>query len=112
LIIIITAIGSYSVNNNVLDVFCMLAMGIFGYELRKFGFELAPLALALILGPPLEVSFRQSLVLSHGSLSIFVARPISGGLLGVFAAVVIGLFFWQIWSNSSLAAAKKSQHSS
>jgi len=106
LIVIITVIGSYSVNNNTFDVFFMLGAGVFGYVLRKFGFELAPLALALILGPLLEASFRQSLVLSHGSISIFVARPISGALLAAFVTVVIGLLLWQIWSNRSVKVNK------
>ena len=111
LIVIVTVIGSYSVYNSTLDVFCMLAMGVFGYVLRKFDFGLAPLALALILGPLLETSFRQSLVLSHGSMSIFIARPISGALSAVFVAVVIGLLLWQIWTKYSVKLYKNSQHS-
>ncbi len=108
LIIIVTVIGTYSVDNNALDVLCMLSMGIFGYLLRKVGFELASLALALILGPLLETSFRQSLILSHGSLSIFVTRPVSGGLLALFVAVIVGWLLWQGWSNSRLATTRRS----
>ncbi len=110
LIVIITVIGSYSVNNNTVDVFCMLSMGVLGYVLRKFGFELAPLALALVLGPLLETSFRQSLVLSHGSFLIFVTRPISGALFAVFVTIVIGLFLWQTWSNLSFKVPGSSEN--
>jgi putative tricarboxylic transport membrane protein len=77
LIILFTIIGSYSVNNSTFDLALMLFFGVIGYLLRKFDFELAPLILAFILGPMLEESFRQSLIMSRGSFSIFVARPAS-----------------------------------
>lgn len=99
LIAIVTVIGSYSINNNFWDVFLMISMGVFGYILRKFSFELAPLALALILGPRLEVALRQSLILSHGSFGIFVSRPISGSLLVVFAAFIMILVAGRLWSK-------------
>jgi putative tricarboxylic transport membrane protein len=55
--------------------------------LRKLDYEGAPLLLALVLGPKLEVAFRQSLMISHGDFGIFVDRPISLGFL-----VATGLF--------------------
>lgn len=96
LIVLITVVGSYSVNNNVWDVFVMMAAGIAGYILRKAQFELAPLALALILGPQLETSFRQALVISDGSFAPFVTRPIAGGMLAFVAAVLIGMAAWRL----------------
>ncbi len=70
-------LGVYSVANSVIDVWIMLAMGGIGYALRKFGFDLAPVALGLVLGPMLELSLRQSLALSGGTYSIFLERPIA-----------------------------------
>ena len=55
----------------------MLVMGGVGYVLRKFGFDLAPVALGLVLGPMLELSLRQSLAMSGGSYGIFLVRPIA-----------------------------------
>lgn len=95
-IVVVTVLGSYSVHNNLWDVFVMITMGVVGYGLRKLGFELAPLALALILGPLLEASFRQSLILSHGSFGIFVSRPISGGLLATFALFLVFFAGWHL----------------
>lgn len=88
LILVVTIVGAYSVNNSIWDVVAMIAFGVFGYLARKAGFELASLALALILGPLLEASFRQSLVLSRGSGVIFLERPISAGLLAACGAVL------------------------
>jgi putative tricarboxylic transport membrane protein len=59
----------------------MLLFGGLGFLLRKLDYEGAPLLLALVLGPKLEVAFRQSLMISHGDFDIFINRPISMGLL-------------------------------
>lgn len=80
-------IGAYTLNNNVAEVFIMLIFGMVGFLMRKTGFEGAPLVLALVLGPIMESSLRQSLLMSHGSFSIFFIRPISSILL------VLGLAF-------------------
>lgn len=70
-------LGTYSVANNILDVWIMLIMGGVGYVLRKFGYDLAPVALGLVLAPMLELSMRQSLAMSAGDYMIFLERPIA-----------------------------------
>ena len=74
-------LGCYSVSNSTVDVWIMLAMGAIGYLLRKFGFDLAPIALGLVLAPMLELSLRQSLAMSAGTYMIFVERPIALAML-------------------------------
>jgi putative tricarboxylic transport membrane protein len=83
-------VGCYSVSNSVTDVWIMLAMGGIGYGLRKFGFDLAPVALGLVLGPMLELSLRQSLALSGGTYAIFLERPIA---LTMFVLALVLLAF-------------------
>ena len=70
-------LGTYSVNSSTLDVWIMLVMGGIGYVFRKFDYDLAPVALGLILAPMLELTLRQSLAMSAGDYTIFVNRPIS-----------------------------------
>jgi putative tricarboxylic transport membrane protein len=77
LVILFCLTGMYSVNNFMLDLWVMLGCGALGYLMRKWAYEGAPLLLALVLGPRLEVAFRQSLMISHGDFSIFVERPVS-----------------------------------
>lgn len=77
LILLFCIIGSYSLNNNSFDVLVMIIFGVLGYLFRKFGYEGAPLILAFVLGPMLELNLRQSLLFSHGSFVIFFTRPIS-----------------------------------
>ncbi len=89
LILLFCLLGVYSVNSSAIEVIIMVIFGLIGYLLRKYRFEAAPLVLALILGPMLEINFRQSLILSHGNLSIFFQRPISAVLLIVSAVLLV-----------------------
>jgi putative tricarboxylic transport membrane protein len=81
LILLFCLIGVYSVNNSLFDVTLMIFFGILGYFLRRCGFELAPLVLAFVLGPIMERTFRQSLIISGGSFLIFIQRPIAAASL-------------------------------
>ncbi|MFD1323867.1 tripartite tricarboxylate transporter permease [Micromonospora sonneratiae] len=76
-IVVVTMVGVYSVSNSTFDMWIMLIFGVVGYAMRKTGYDPGPLALAVVLGPLLETSFRQSLLMSDGSLAIFVQRPVS-----------------------------------
>jgi len=86
-------VGSYAVNSNSADVIVMLIAGLLGYVFRKGGFPLAPVNIALILGPKLELSVRQSLLLSGGNWGTFFTRPLSLGLIIAFTIGGIGLAF-------------------
>jgi putative tricarboxylic transport membrane protein len=86
LIIFFCIIGAFSENESVFDVYVMLLFGLFGYLLRRFEYELAPLVLAFILTPMLENALRQSLIISDGSFMIFFTRPIATG------ALIVALF--------------------
>jgi putative tricarboxylic transport membrane protein len=85
--------GMYSVNNSVLDIWMMLGMGVLGYVLRGWAYEGAPLLLGLVLGPKLEVAFRQSVMISHGDFGIFVERPVSAALLAATVAALLWPLF-------------------
>lgn len=89
LIVLFCVVGAYSINNNPVDVLIMMIFGGVGYLMRKFDYEAAPLMLAYVLGPMLEKSIRQSLIISQGSPLIFFTRPISMFLVGAAIFVVI-----------------------
>jgi putative tricarboxylic transport membrane protein len=76
-------IGSYCIANSTIDMLIMLAFGLAGYVLRKFEYEIPPLIMGFVLGPMLEKALRRSLIMSHGSFSIFFNRPISMVLMGM-----------------------------
>jgi len=77
LVILFCLTGMYTVNNSIFDIWMMLLFGGLGFLMRKWAYDGAPLLLALVLGPKLEVAFRQSLMISHGDFGIFTSRPVS-----------------------------------
>jgi putative tricarboxylic transport membrane protein len=92
LILLLCIIGSFSVNNSGFDVLVMVIFGVVGYLFRKFGYECAPLILAFVLGPLLELNFRQALLGSQGSFSIFFTRPIAAGAILVAMILFVTAF--------------------
>jgi putative tricarboxylic transport membrane protein len=82
-IMLLALVGAYSANRNFFDLWVMLVFGVFGWFLRKLGYELAPLVLAFVLAPLLEQSLRQSMVMSPDGVLIFLERPLAAALMGV-----------------------------
>ena len=108
-ILFFCCIGTYSVNNNVNDIFITATFGLLGYCMMRLDLDAAPLMLGFILGPMLEENFRRSLLLSRGDFGIFVTRPISGSLLGLIAVFIVWqvvAFFWQSRKNKAAALAR------
>jgi putative tricarboxylic transport membrane protein len=89
-IVLFMLIGTYSLNNSVLDLVVLLVMGMVGYVLRKLGFDLAPIILAMVLGPLLEKTFRQSLYMSAGNPTVFVNSQISA-VIWLAVLMVLGV---------------------
>ena len=90
-ILFFCCIGTFSVNNNLDDIFVTVAFGVLGYLSLRLKLDPSPLMLGFILGPMLEENFRRAMLLSGGSFTSFVTRPVSGTLLAL-----IGLFvIWQ-----------------
>jgi putative tricarboxylic transport membrane protein len=93
-ILVICAVGAYTVHNSMFDVWLMLAFGVAGYIFTKLGYPLPPLVLAIVLGDKAEESFRQAMLSSQGGLSIFWANWLVGSImtLGLF------LLLWPIFT--------------
>jgi putative tricarboxylic transport membrane protein len=81
LIIIISVVGTYAINNSLSDVYWMLGFGIFGYVLKMYGFQMGPVILGIILGPLMEEGFRRAMMDQHnnilGFLTQLVVNPLS-----------------------------------
>ena len=94
-IIVICAIGAYTVHNAMLDIWFMLGFGIVGYVFKKLDYPLAPLVLALVLGDKAEDSFRQAMLVSQGEISIMWANP----LVGSITTLALLMLFWPLISK-------------
>jgi putative tricarboxylic transport membrane protein len=89
LIFAFIVIGSYAVNNSVIDVYIMIFFGLVGLAFRRLDIPLAPLVLTLVLGPLMEAALRQSLQISGGEFSVFLTRPISLTFLLIATVIVV-----------------------
>jgi putative tricarboxylic transport membrane protein len=94
-IVVVCSIGAYTVNNAFFDVALMLFFGVLGYIFRKLDYPAAPLVLALVLGDMAESAFRQSMILSGGSVSIFWSNWLVGSICGLSIFVL----FWPLISR-------------
>jgi putative tricarboxylic transport membrane protein len=94
-IIVICAIGAYTVHNAMLDIWFMMLFGVIGYVFKKLDYPLAPLVLALVLGDRAEDSFRQSMLISQGEMSVFF----SNWLVGSITALSLVMLFWPLLSK-------------
>lgn len=106
-IAIITSIGVYAVHATTFDLFLMIAIGLFGYLLRKLDFPLSALLLGFILGHMMESNLRRALSISNGDLGILFSSPITIGLW-VLVAAMVALPFWRRYRtkrNAALASA-------
>lgn len=92
IILVICAVGAFTVKNAVFDIVTMFVFGVVGYVMKKLGYPLAPLVLAVVLGDRTEQAFRQSLLLSQGDPSIFFSTPIVAGLM----ALAFLVLFWPL----------------
>ncbi|WP_295981006.1 tripartite tricarboxylate transporter permease [uncultured Variovorax sp.] len=101
-IIVICAIGAYTVHNAMLDIWFMLGFGVLGYLFKKLDFPLAPLVLALVLGDKAEDSFRQAMLVSQGDVMVMFSNP----LVGTITTLALVLLFWPLISKA-LAFVKK-----
>lgn len=93
-ILVICAVGAYTVNNSMFDVWLMLVFGLAGYVFNKLGYPLAPLVLAIVLGSKAEESFRQALLGSQGDLGVFFSNWLVGGIMGLGLLML----FWPLLS--------------
>jgi putative tricarboxylic transport membrane protein len=93
-ILVICAIGAYTVHSSMFDVWLMLVFGVMGYVFKKLEYPLAPLVLALVLGDRAEDSFRQSMLMSQGDMRIFYANS----LVGSITTLSLLLLFWPLIS--------------
>ena len=106
-ILVVCAVGSYTVQNSMFDVWMMAVFGVAGYVFNKLGYPLAPLVLAIVLGDKAEEGFRQAMLLSQGSLSIFWSNWLVGGIM----TLGMLMLFWPLigWLKDRIVGPPSSQ---
>jgi putative tricarboxylic transport membrane protein len=93
-IVVVCFIGAYTISGKTFDLWLALAFGVMGYIFKKMDYPLAPMVLAMVIGDKAEDAFRQSMIMSRGSLSIFWAN----GLVATLTALGLVLLAWPLVS--------------
>lgn len=104
-ILVVCAVGAYTVGNASFDIWLMLMFGVVGYVFKKLDYPMAPMVLALVLGDRAEDSFRQSMLMSGGSLDIFASNWLVGGISGLAMLLLFWPLISKVIGKKKLAAA-------
>jgi len=103
LIIVVSVVGTYAINNSLSDVYWMLGFGVFGYVLKMYGFQMGPVILGIILGPLMEEGYRRAMMDQHNSLAGFltqlVVNPLSLALTLANVCTVLGQT--RLWARAA-----------
>jgi putative tricarboxylic transport membrane protein len=92
IIVVVCAVGAYSVDNSAFDIWVMVVFGLLGYVMKKLDYPLAPLVLALVLGHRAEDAFRQTMIPSKGNILVFWSSP----LVATLTTLALVLLFWPL----------------
>jgi len=105
-VLILSTLGTYSLQNSTFDLWAMFAYGVIGYVMRRAGYPLAPLIIGMILGGVMESNLRRSLLLSHDGLQIFIERPICAVILAIDLILLISIIYSTFLSSRKIEAAR------
>jgi len=102
-IIVICAVGAYTVHNATFDVWLMLGFGVLGYVFKKLDYPMAPMVLALVLGDRAEDSFRQSMLMSQGNVDVFFSNYLVAGITTLALVLLLWPLFGKLFGKKKLA---------
>ena len=98
LILVLSAVGAYAINNNPVDVYWMLGFGVLGYLLKMYGFQVGPVILGMILGPMMDRSYRQAMISAGDDAGLFITEffttPLSAIILAALVFTVVSQTNW------------------
>ncbi|MCW2476500.1 MULTISPECIES: tripartite tricarboxylate transporter permease [unclassified Symbiopectobacterium] len=108
-ILLLCAVGAYTVNHSMIDVFVMMGAGLVAYILIKLDFSMSPIVIGIILGPLAETNLRRSLMMSQGDVSIFFTRPVCATFIVIAVLTLFLPIVSPMWKNWRQKALKKKQ---
>ncbi len=98
-VLVLCIVGGYAPGQRLHDVWLIVGLGVVAYLLRKADYPLAPLVLALVLGPVMEQSFRQALIAAQGDATTFVTRPLSAVFVAIAAVFFLLPALSRLWTR-------------
>ena len=104
-ILVFATLGTYTLNNNVVDLILLYLIGMIGFGMRVLGVPIAPCVIGLILGPLAEAQFRRALSISQGDWTVFFTDPLSATLLVISLLALVGPFGWRLMQRRQVTPA-------
>lgn len=101
--LVLATAGVYGLRQSVEDLLLLYAVGLAGVGMRRFDFPVTPLVIGLVLGPLAEMQLHQAVAVGHGSLTIFVQRPLALMLLILVVMLVVMPHLLQGWARRRMA---------
>lgn len=105
IIIVLSVIGTYTIQNSITDVYWMLGFGVFGYIFKMYGFQVAPIILGIILGPLMDMSYRRAMMSVQNDISAFflslVMNPLTLAL--TLATILMLVSQTPLWTKAKKA---------
>jgi len=98
-VLLLSTLGTYSLQNSTFDLWVMLVFDIIGYVMRRARYPLAPLTIGMILGSVMESNLRRSLLIPQDGLMIYVERPIAAAILAIDAALLLLIVYSTVMSS-------------
>ncbi|MEQ8397484.1 tripartite tricarboxylate transporter permease [Thalassobaculum sp.] len=89
LIIVLSVVGTYAIQNSVIDIYWMLAFGVLGYFMKMYGYQVGPVILGVILGPLMDVSYRRAMLSVRDDPVMFAWEMVANPLTLVLTLSVI-----------------------
>src|SRR5688500_3568518 len=106
MVLLLCLVGAFSLSNSHLDLWILVIFGVFGYALRKLSVDASPLVVALVLGPMMEKTLRQSLFIAQGSVVDLLMRPLTLAILAIPVVALAGPPLLRVWRRPRAAAAR------
>lgn len=109
LIVVLSIVGTYAIQNSITDVYWMLGFGVLGYFMKMYGYQVAPVILGIILGPLMDLSYRRAMISVQDSVPAFfwefLVNPIS--LTLTIAVLLLILNQTPLWPRRRRAATQE-----
>ena len=107
IVIVLSTVGSYTINNNVADIYWMIAFGVLGYFLKMYGYPLAPMVLGVILSPLIDANYRRAMALEHGDIGAFLTGFVTNPLTAVILLFMVFMLLSQVDWKTKLGALRQ-----
>ncbi|EMP4392286.1 tripartite tricarboxylate transporter permease [Vibrio fluvialis] len=95
LIVVLSVVGAYAINNSITDVWWMMAFGILGYFMRQYNYPIAPVILGVILSSLMDQNWRRAMLAEQDSVIGLIQGIFTSPISSVLAVMIALIYLSQ-----------------